>query len=174
MSGKLRDNGFGKHHFCSYWHSPDTLPDESGRFSVLRGDLHHLSPMGLPKPFYVLRGVVVAMEARSTVRAGGNRSSLEDERCWTVRHDSLLGRGGAARALVERRSSRLTPGDLQTCAPSSKQYDGYPNGYFSVCSLLSEYTKCRRAGGRSRRSVGRLSRQLLRGEGAAVLRQALL
>jgi hypothetical protein len=37
--------------------------------SVLWGGLRHLSPKGLPGPFYVLRGVVVAVQARPTVRA---------------------------------------------------------------------------------------------------------
>lgn len=38
-------------------------------FSVLRGSLRSLSLKALPKPLYVLRGVVIAMQAGSTVRA---------------------------------------------------------------------------------------------------------
>jgi hypothetical protein len=39
-------------------------------FSVLRGGLRHPSLKALPKPFYVLRGIVVAVQAYSAVRAG--------------------------------------------------------------------------------------------------------
>ena len=46
---------------------PGLKPDG---FSVLRGQYASPSPKALPEPFYVLRGVVVAMEARSAVRAG--------------------------------------------------------------------------------------------------------
>ena len=47
----------------------DTPPLESGRFSVLRRSLRHGSPKGLPGPFYVLGGVVIAVQAGSAVRA---------------------------------------------------------------------------------------------------------
>src|SRR6478752_9521677 len=37
----------------------DTPPPKSGRFSVLCRSLRHGSPKALPKPLYILRGVVV-------------------------------------------------------------------------------------------------------------------
>ena len=47
-----------------------TLPTaEVGGFSVLRGSLRHRSPKALPKPLYILRRVVVPMQARATLRA---------------------------------------------------------------------------------------------------------
>ncbi len=44
-----------------------TLPKK--RYSVLRRSLRHGSPMGLPGPYYILRGVVVSMQACSALRA---------------------------------------------------------------------------------------------------------
>ena len=38
-------------------------------FSVLRRGQRHASLKGLPGPFYILRGVVVSMQARATVWA---------------------------------------------------------------------------------------------------------
>jgi uncharacterized membrane protein len=48
----------------------DTPPAEARRFSVLRRSLRHGSPKALPKPLYILGGVVVPMQACSAVRAG--------------------------------------------------------------------------------------------------------
>ena len=42
---------------------------EAGGFSVLWGCLRNLSPKGLPGPFYVLRRVVVSVQACATVWA---------------------------------------------------------------------------------------------------------
>jgi hypothetical protein len=38
-------------------------------FSVLRRSLRHGSPKGLPGPLYILRGVMVSMQACPTLRA---------------------------------------------------------------------------------------------------------
>ena len=51
------------------------------RFSVHRRSLRHGSPMGLPGPLDVLRGVMVAMQARPTLWAGvpANRQAFGDQ-----------------------------------------------------------------------------------------------
>jgi hypothetical protein len=57
-----------------------TGPSSDG-FSVLRRSLRHGSPTALPEPFNILGSVMVAMEARSTVRTGmpADRQALGDE-----------------------------------------------------------------------------------------------
>jgi len=58
----------------------DTSLHECRRFSVLRGSLRHRSPKGLPGPLYVLRCVMVPMEARAALRARmpADRQALVD------------------------------------------------------------------------------------------------
>ena len=55
---------------CACFNILDNLPLSSGRFSVLRGGLRHLSLKALPTPLYILGGVMVSMQAGSAVRAG--------------------------------------------------------------------------------------------------------
>src|SRR5260221_12846527 len=63
-------------------------PAQAGRCSVLRRSLRHGSPKGQPGPLYVQGGVVVAVQAGPTVRAGmpadGQTSTPQPEPIWLV------------------------------------------------------------------------------------------
>jgi hypothetical protein len=64
----------------------DTPPHKCGRFAVLWGCRRTLSPKALPEPLAVLRGVVVPVQARATVRAGvpanGQTFLHDDPTAW--------------------------------------------------------------------------------------------
>ena len=75
--GKLRcraARGRACHGWNSRWRDVPYLDTPHGLkpdgFSVLRRGQRHASPKALPEPLYILRGVVVAMQAGSALRAG--------------------------------------------------------------------------------------------------------